>query len=279
MKKRIILFAAVFALLLCMSAFAAPTAEDAANCLYDLGLLQGKGTNPNGSVNFDIGGSLTRAESITQVVRFLGKESEATTTENAHPFTDLPTWAVPYVSYAYANGVTKGVSDTKFDASGKMTEAAFLTAILRVLGYNDGAGDFVWSAPYELANKVGLIESTAANTSFTRGDAFIICFNALSATRKDGGETIADQLIKEGLFTLDDYNKALENASAELSTELLSISELEQYSANGDHAEDDFRTAQSLGGSDQLHMLCVQLGSDQNLAQAAVKLAHGQMIR
>ena len=246
MKKRIILFAVVFAVMLSVTAFGAAaniSGEDAATNLYDLGLLQGKGTNADGSVNFDINGSLTRAESITQVVRFLGKESAATSTTNAHPFTDLPAWAVPYVSYAYANGVTKGVSATKFDASGAMTESAFLTAILRVLGYNDGAGDFSWSDPYALANKVGLIAGTTADKNFTRGDAFIICYNALSATRKDGGKNIAQQLIEEGLFTVEQYNKVTENVTTGPVTELLSISELEQHSENGDHANDNYRTA------------------------------------
>ncbi|MBQ8837254.1 MAG: exo-alpha-sialidase [Clostridia bacterium] len=246
MKKRIILFAVVFAVLMSVTAFGAAaniTGEEAANYLYDLGLLAGKGTNADGSVNFDVGGSLTRAESITQVVRFLGKESAATSETNAHPFTDLPAWAVPYVSYAYANGVTKGVSATKFDASGAMTDSAFLTAILRVLGYNDGAGDFSWNNPYELANKVGLIAGTSADKNFTRGDAFIICYNALSATCKNGGKNIAEQLIEEGLFTVEQYNKVTENVTTGPVTELLSITELDQYSKDGDHAEDDYRTA------------------------------------
>ncbi len=244
MKKLTVLFAVLLSFLLCLSAFAAsPTGEDAANALHDLGLLAGKGTNADGSINFDTDGSLTRAESITQVVRFLGKEKEATSTDNTHPFTDLPAWAVPYVSYAYANGVTKGVSDTKFDANGKMTEAAFLTAILRVLGYNDAAGDFVWSNPYELANKAGLTDTVTPNAAFTRGDAFVICFNALSADKKDGGETIAEQLIKAGIFTMEDYTNVMKNASNEPKTELVAINELEQLSADGDHADDNFRTA------------------------------------
>lgn len=246
MKKRIVLFAVILACLLSISAFAAATSitgEEAANHLYDLGLLAGKGTNADGSVNFDLGGSLTRAESITQVVRFLGKESAATSESNAHPFTDLPAWAVPYVSYAYANGVTKGVSATKFDANGTMTEAAFLTAILRVLGYDDGAGDFSWSAPYELANNVGLIATTSPDASFTRGDAFVICYNALTATRKDGGKDIAHQLIEEGLFTLDKYNEVTSSVPAAPATGLFSIADLNQTSTNGDHADDNYRTA------------------------------------
>ena len=188
------------------------TADTAAKALHELGLLAGKGTNADGSVNFDTDGSLTRAESITQVVRFLGKEKVATSSVSAHPFTDLPSWAVPYVGYAYANGITAGVSATKFDASGAMSDYAFLTAILRVLGYKDAQGDFVWNNPYDLAKKVGLVESTAPDSTFTRGDAFVICYNALTAQNKDGGDTIADKLIKEGLFTMEKFEKVSSNA-------------------------------------------------------------------
>lgn len=177
-----------------------PKEPSPAEKLYTLGLLAGKGNNADGSVNFDIDGSLTRTEAITQVVRFLGAEKIATESANVHPFTDLPTWAVPYISYAYADGITQGVSGTEFGAGSPMSEAAFLTAMLRVLGYvdkNDGSGDFVWSDPYSLAEQVGLIENGSRGTAFNRGDAFSICFNALTAKVKVG-DKLCDRLVKNG---------------------------------------------------------------------------------
>ena len=240
-------------------ASAAVSAEDAAIALNKLGLLAGKGTNADGSINFDTEGSLTRAESITQVVRFLGAEKAATTETNAHPFTDLPAWAVPYISYAYANGITAGVSATKFDAVSAMSDYAFLTAILRVLGYKDSEGDFVWNNPYALAKDSGLVASDAADDTFTRGDAFVICYNALTATVKSGS-SIKDQLIAKGLFTEEQFNEVMGSGTdtpAEPDTpvlptpsvpenpvtELISIENLEQKSTNGDHAEDDIATS------------------------------------
>lgn len=226
--------------------------EEAAKALNALGLLAGKGTNADGSINFDVDGSLTRAESITQVVRFLGAEKAATTETNAHPFTDLPAWAVPYISYAYANGITAGVSATKFDAVSGMSDFAFLTAILRVLGYKDSEGDFVWNDPYALAKEVGLIADETPDTSFTRGDAFIICYNALGAKVKSG-DIIAVQLLDKGLYTADKFSEVMgyvigggteepvvpENPE----TKLVAIGDLDQKSANGDHAADDISTA------------------------------------
>ena len=219
------------------------TAESAAEALHELGLLAGKGTNADGSINFDTNGSLTRAESITQVVRFLGKENAATSNVSAHPFDDLPSWAIPYVGYAYSNGITAGVSATKFNPDGAMTDYAFLTAILRVLGYKDSEGDFVWNSPYDLAKEAGLIDSVLADASFTRGDAFVICYRALTAKNKDGGDDIAHKLIADGLFTMDKYNEVATAAAAELETKLLAINELEQKSEDGDHKDDDFRSA------------------------------------
>ena len=244
MTKPTSVFSVLLALLTVLFALSitagATTPDSAANSLHELGLLAGVGTNSDGTVNFDIDGSLTRAQSITQVVRFLGKEKTATSVVSNHPFTDLPAWAVPYVGYAYETGVTKGVSDTAFNPDGAMTEAAFLTAILRVLGYNDAAGDFVWSNPYELAKTVGLKADTAADENFTRGDAFVICYNALNSKNKASGVTIAEQLIAEGLFTMENYKNVTDNTAK---TELLAINELKQHSENGDHADDDYRSA------------------------------------
>ncbi len=187
------------------------TRSDAAESLYALGLLAGKGNNADGSVRFDLEGSLTRAESITQVVRFLGAEKTATEMTNAHPFTDLAAWAVPYISYAYANGITQGVSAARFGSDTAMSEAAFLTAMLRVLGYtdkNDGSGDFVWSDPYALAKQVGLIQTDSPNADFRRGDAFLICLHALTAKVKDG-DKLCDRLVKSGVVTAECMANAL----------------------------------------------------------------------
>ncbi len=229
----------------------AAVGEREAQALNALGLLAGKGTNADGSINFDVDGSLTRAESITQIVRFYGAEKAATTETNAHPFTDLPAWAVPYISYAYVNGITSGVSATKFDAVSAMTDYAFLTAVLRMLGYKDAEGDFVWNNPYELAKNVGLIEDVTPDESFTRGDAFVICYNALTATVKSG-DSIAKQLMAKGLFTEEKFNEVMGIAPdvptvpvtpENPETKLLAIGDLVQKSEYGDHANDDIATS------------------------------------
>ena len=175
MKKRIILclaalLLAAFAAALPLGA-AAPAAEDAAAALHTLHLVAGT-SSADGKVNFDLDAPLSRAQAVTLVVRFLGAERAAADGDWQTPFDDLPAWARPYVGYAYANGIAKGTSATKFDADAPISRAAFLTSLLRVLGYadkNDGSGDFVWSAPGRLALAVGLTDGGTPTETFTRG--------------------------------------------------------------------------------------------------------------
>ena len=263
-RKLIAILLAVFTAFACVPAFAAgdllispaptasaarPTAGGAADALYALGLVGGYGKNADGSVNFALGEKLTRAQAFVLVVRFVGAEKDATTSVQSHPFTDVPAWANPYIGYVYANGITKGVSETRFDPDTPVSEAAFLTIMLRVLGYNDGAGDFRWDDPYTLAQSVGIVDAKA--DTFNRGSAFVICYRALTATVKSGN-SIAEQLIAKGVFTKEAYDKAMNPGDdtpivipgeSTLKTVITPIAELNTKGEDGDHADDDFNTA------------------------------------
>ena len=263
-RKLIAILLAVFTAFACVPAFAAgdllispaptasaarPTAGGAADALYALGLVGGYGKNADGSVNFALGDKLTRAQAFVLVVRFVGAEKDATTSVQSHPFTDVPAWANPYIGYVYANGITKGVSETRFDPDTPVSEAAFLTIMLRVLGYNDGAGDFKWDDPYTLAQSVGIVDAKA--DTFNRGSAFVICYRALTATVKSGN-SIAEQLIAKGVFTKEAYDKAMNPGDdtpivipgeSTLKTVITPIAELNTKGEDGDHADDDFNTA------------------------------------
>ena len=255
MKKKLCLLCVLLALLLSVSLSAVPTAaaaltaDTAAEALHALGLVGGTGKNADGSVNFALGDKLTRAQAFVLVVRFVGAEKDATANVQKHPFTDVPAWANPYIGYVYANGITKGVSETKFDPDTEVSEAAFLTILLRVLGYDDGAGDFKWNDPYTLAKSVGLCDAKA--NGFNRGGAFVICYRALTAAVKSG-DSIADQLIAKGVFTKEAYDKAMNGGGApiqpdtdpkELKTVITPIAQLNTKGTDGDHADDDYNTA------------------------------------
>jgi len=94
-----------------VSAMAAGPFDDYAEELKRLELF--KGTD-NG---FELERAPSRVEVVVMLIRLLGKESEALSSSPpsdspGHPFTDVPAWADAYVSFAYKNGLTKGISPT-----------------------------------------------------------------------------------------------------------------------------------------------------------------------
>lgn len=123
-------------LLSCVPALAAGSSHSyttlqKAEALKTLGLFQG--TNKG----FELEKTLTREQAITLIVRLLGAEAEAKEKNPEHPFTDVLAWASPYVGYGYQNALVKGVSETLFGYGKLVTEAQFLTMVLRLLQYED----------------------------------------------------------------------------------------------------------------------------------------------
>ncbi|MFR8291359.1 MAG: S-layer homology domain-containing protein [Dysosmobacter welbionis] len=74
-------------------------------------------------------------QALVLLVRFLGKEKEATSRVWEHPFTDVPSWASNYVGYAYEAGLTNGISTTHF-GSGDAASSMYLS-LSCTLGYSD----------------------------------------------------------------------------------------------------------------------------------------------
>lgn len=198
MKKRILCL--VLAVLLALGtmpmAFASDMAsEEAAARLYDLGLFKGVGNDPDGQPIFELDREPNRYEAVTMLVRLLGMEQAALAGTWETPFTDVVAWAAPYVGYAYANGLTNGISATKFGGSEPVQARHYLTFILRALGYSS-ASDFAWDAPWILTDDIGLTngEYSIENNYIDRGDVAVVSLDALSVCKKDSEVTIADEL-------------------------------------------------------------------------------------
>ena len=198
MKKLLSVFLA-FALLLSLTipiSAANIEAVDAANTLYELGLFSGTGTDADGNPIFDLDRGLTRQEAVVMLVRLLGGAQYALDEALTAPFADVSGWAMPYIGYAYENGLARGVSETSFGADDPVTAEQFLTFILRALGYSS-ATDFSWDESRSFAESVGLIDArTVFETPFTRGDACIVCRSALSAVYRGIDDTL-QALIEE----------------------------------------------------------------------------------
>ena len=185
MKKLLCpLFALLIVLSLSTAAFAADySAEESANALYELGLFQGTGETANGKPIYSLNAAPTRAQAVTMLVRLLGKEVEAKAGTWTVPFSDLADWARPYVGYAYANGLTNGLSAERFGSDDKVTANQYLTFILRALGYSSER-DFQWDKANAFSNFLGLTHGEyRASRSFTRGDTARISFAALAQAR------------------------------------------------------------------------------------------------
>lgn len=179
------------------------TFEAEAEKLHDMGLFQGTGSG------FDLERSPTRAEAVVMLVRLLGKEEEAEETvakAKQHPFSDVPDWANPHVTYAYNHGLTNGMSATRFGSREEVTLTQYSTFLLRALGYDDSAGDFQWQE----ANKklMDLDMTTKADYYggegvFLRGHVVDLSYHALSLTLKDEEITLLDKLVAEGAVLLE----------------------------------------------------------------------------
>ena len=208
MKKRLIATMLVLMFMMSFTSMAAYTQQEkTADALNELGLFRGKG-----AAGYDLEDNLTRAEGATLLVRVLGKDAEAANWTAAIPFKDVPLWAIGYVGYAYQNGITNGTNMEKgeFSPNAELSDFMFLTLVLRALGYTDQGAQpqFVWNDPYALAKQVGLIDSTAADSDFTRGDAVEILWNAMGIRLVGKNVILAQSLVDQDVFSASLFKTA-----------------------------------------------------------------------
>lgn len=166
-------------------------AEAAAQALYQLGLFTGAGTRADGSPDFKLDNTATRAEAAAILTRLLGADQEARSSHYSHPFTDAG-WASDYIGYIYHQKLVDGVSDTFFGASWRIDDKQFLTLVLRILGYTD----VDYRNPYSTAGAAGL--RYTGRSDFRRGDMAIICNSALSCKLFGTNQTLLQRLEAQG---------------------------------------------------------------------------------
>ena len=180
-----------------------------ADALKQLGLFQGSGTGYGSG--YDLEEAPTRIQALIMFLRILGEEKAALATSEICPFTDVPAWCQPYVAYAYAQGLTKGVDQEgmRFGTAETVTAAQFMTFILRALGYKDEgeAPDFTWDTAIQRAQELGVVtagESQLLQTQpFLRAHVVYFCYFALDASEKSGTGTLLDRLISSGALDAD----------------------------------------------------------------------------
>jgi hypothetical protein len=116
----------------------------------------------------------------------------------------VDSWANSYVGYAYANGLTKGMSDHQFGANQLVSTYQFLTFALRALGYDDSQGDFKWDNPNLLTEEIKLTEGDYQdnNAPFYRGDVAILSHMALQRDMKNGS-SLMEYLVNHGAVQME----------------------------------------------------------------------------
>ena len=187
--------------------------------LKALGLFRGVSDS-----DFALDRAPNRVEALVMLLRLLGQEQAALSEQSSHPFTDLTdcAWAEPYIAYAYAHGITRGVSETAFGGTTNASADMYLTFVLRALGYTEGAeGDFVWNSPYRLARTLNLLPVQVRTYDFLRADVASIAYAALNAPCKATGKTLAQTLTEQGVLTaaaLEQFYDAEAVSSGKLSS-------------------------------------------------------------
>ncbi len=205
MKTHIPKFIAVvliISIVLSVPAFASGSSTGStknADALFSLGLFKGTGAS------YELDATPTRAQGITMLIRLLGEENAALSSDATLSFQDVPEWAVKYVAYAFAKGYSKGTSDTTFSPDETLDAKSYVTFALRALGYNDGNGDFSWNTALADSAKLGLMASATASSlssvTHNRGDMVDLSYCALTMPLKGQTTTLAQKLVAAGVFT------------------------------------------------------------------------------
>lgn len=260
-------------------AFAAtPTEECSAQALYELGLFRGS------DVGFELDRTPTRSEALVMLLRLTGAEDAALAGSWTHPFTDSG-WADHYIGYAYENGITNGISATSFGAQSPSTAQQYATFLLRTLGYS--SEDFVYQCATDyLLAYTPLIEIDEQH--FDRGDMIVMSLAAMAAPLKDGSGTLADKMIRQGLFTAQDYGEIRQAVSPTPTAETTVLiymvgSDLESYRglATKDINEmlsaefsDDVNVILQTGGTTTWHNPNMLPGATQRFQLTGNSIAH-----
>ena len=126
------------------------------------------------------------------------------TYKDTSPFTDVPSWAEPYVAACYTNKITAGTSATTYGGSESVTTAQAALMVMKALGYFQYSTDF--GGDWQLAtvaqgNKIDLFTDvdSGVKEAMTRNDVAQLVLNTLEAgtvtASTDGSWSIGDVTI------------------------------------------------------------------------------------
>lgn len=208
--KRTFCIAVLTALMFTGTAWAATDIQQQdAVFLDELGLFQGTGQG------YELDRTMTRAEGAVMLVRLLGGEGQAKANTYQAPFTDVPTWAQPYVGWLYENKLTNGTSGTTYRPNEPMQFEQYAWFTGRAAGFTD---DEVASGKTHLSAEAYRREY---GSKITRGQAVALSMDTLYAQMNGETKTLADRLVEQGVFTQENWDnvkKEFEHAKGIIQT-------------------------------------------------------------
>ena len=164
------------------ASYADVTSEDnveAIEVLESVGIMIG---DENGNFNPDQ--NVTRNEMAVVMANLM--EYNVATYKDTSPFTDVPSWAEPYVAACWTNGITSGYSDTIYGGSDDVTTAQAALMLMKALGYFQYSSDF--GSDWQLAttrqgNAIDLFNGvdSGVTQAMTRNDVAQLVLNTLRA--------------------------------------------------------------------------------------------------
>ena len=152
--------------------------------------------------NFNPDQNVTRNEMAVVMANLM--EYNVASYKDTSPFTDVPSWAEPYVAACWTNGITAGYSSTIYGGSDTVTTAQAALMLMKALGYFQYASDF--GSDWQLAttrqgNAIDLFNGvdSGVTQAMTRNDVAQLVLNTLKSgtveASTDGSWTIGDVTI------------------------------------------------------------------------------------
>lgn len=231
MKKRVLAFLCALLLLTGAVPFAAAQEGEtlrAADALHTLGLINGTGAS-----GYALESPATRAQAAVLLVRLAGAQQDAAADNWFSGYRDVPAWASRAVHYAVHQGWIDSPASAGLDfhPDTAITADEWFTFLLRMLGYDDDAGDFSPDSAALFAQHIGLTPQVSTG-SLSRGQLFVLLESALSFSYKDGSATVISRLIDRGIVS-----RAAANALGFLSPVLTARQVAERYTAAAFHLD------------------------------------------
>jgi hypothetical protein len=140
----------------------------------------------------------------------MGHQNEAIAFTGENRFADVPAWGDRYAAYGYSIGITVGVNEerTMFAPNRQVTAHEFTTFLLRVLGYSEADGDFIFEEAMQKASIIGFFSpfgiARVSSDNFLRDHAVHAMANALLTPPRGSNEYLLYRLAGQGVFSRED---------------------------------------------------------------------------